>query len=210
MTGSVTPVRTFAVDKAHSELTFQVRHLITRVRGRFRDFQGTIHLDEAHPERSTVSFAVDAASIDTSEKDRDTHLRSEDFFFVDTFPTITFASTAIAPRGDDRFDLTGWNLVREVAVTYALGARKQLVHRPGNRPCQPEPHAKCHDLDDQEQAADPGHEDEQNLAEIEAADLLERGAGNAVSIVSRSAVRSKAEGTSPPASALIALRLSPP
>ena len=98
---------TYAIDKAHSEATFQVRHLLTKVRGRFSDFAGTIQFDEADPERSSVNVTVQAASVDTSEHDRDKHLRSADFFDVETFPTLTFTSRAITRKGDRRFDVAG-------------------------------------------------------------------------------------------------------
>lgn len=111
---TATSTRTFHVDKTHSEATFQVRHLITRVRGNFSDFEGTIAFDEAHPERSSVTFTIQAASINTSVADRDTHLRSEDFFAVEKYPTITFRSTAITPKGSDRFDVAGDLTIRGV------------------------------------------------------------------------------------------------
>ena len=106
-TATSTAVRTYQIDKAHSEATFQVRHLLTRVRGRFSDFAGTITFDETVPGKSSVTFTIQTSSIDTSEADRDKHLRSADFFDVETFTTLTFSSTAVAPRGNDRFDVTG-------------------------------------------------------------------------------------------------------
>src|SRR4051812_6567175 len=90
-----TATRTFVIDKTHSEATFQVRHLITKVRGHFGDFKGTVSFDEAHPERSSVNFTIQAASIDTTQADRDQHLRSADFFHVERYPTITFKSTKV-------------------------------------------------------------------------------------------------------------------
>jgi polyisoprenoid-binding protein YceI len=99
--------RTFQIDKTHSEATFQVRHLITRVRGNFSDFDGTIEFDESRPEQSSVLFTIQAASINTNVADRDAHLRSSDFFAVEQYPTITFRSTAIAPRGGQHFEVTG-------------------------------------------------------------------------------------------------------
>jgi len=59
-------VRTFAVDKVHSEVEFQVRHLVTKVRGKFTDFSGTVAFDAERPDASSVSFSVNTASIDTS------------------------------------------------------------------------------------------------------------------------------------------------
>ena len=96
---------TYSIDKAHSEATFQVRHLLTKVRGRFSDFEGTIEYDEQHPEQSSVNVTIQAASIDTSERDRDTHLRSADFFEVEKFPTVTFRSSTITRTGDRTFDV---------------------------------------------------------------------------------------------------------
>src|SRR5207237_10534552 len=99
---TATGLRTFSIDKAHSEATFQVRHLITKVRGRFSDFEGTISFDEAHPERSSVSLTIVGSSIDTNQVDRDQHLRSADFFHVERYPTITFKSTRVTAAGTDR------------------------------------------------------------------------------------------------------------
>jgi polyisoprenoid-binding protein YceI len=122
-------LRTYQIDAAHSEASFTVRHLITKVRGRFSDFSGTVAFDAGDPSRSTVSFTIQAASIDTNQKDRDAHLRSADFFETDTYPTITFTSTAIAAQGGDRSLVTGRFTVRDVTreitlpVTF-LGAAK--------------------------------------------------------------------------------------
>lgn len=99
--------RTFTIDKAHSEAVFQVRYLVTKVRGRFSDFEGMILYHEAIPELSSVQFTVQAASIDTNEKDRDGHLRSADFFDVEKHPTLTFRSTRILKRSEASFDVGG-------------------------------------------------------------------------------------------------------
>ena len=101
-TATDTALQTYQIDAAHSEATFTVRHLITKVRGRFSDFAGTIAFDAANPANSTVSFTIQAASIDTNQKDRDAHLRSADFFETETYPTITFTSTSIAATGRRR------------------------------------------------------------------------------------------------------------
>jgi polyisoprenoid-binding protein YceI len=126
---TATGLRTFSIDKAHSEATFQVRHLITKVRGRFSDFEGTIQFDEAQPELSSVSFTIKTTSIDTSEADRDKHLRSADFFAVDEHPTITFTSARVRRIGGNQFEVTGALTIRgtkkeiAVPVTY-LGTAK--------------------------------------------------------------------------------------
>ena len=114
--------RTFVIDKTHSEATFQVRHLVTRVRGRFSEFEGTIAFDEAHPEGSSAEFTMQAASIDTSEPDRDKHLRSEDFFFVEQFPTITFKSTEAEKVSQNEFRVVGDLTIRGVSRPVTLEA----------------------------------------------------------------------------------------
>ena len=106
-TAIATTTTTYSIDKAHSEVTFQVRHLLTKVRGRFSDFNGTIEYDEENPERSVVDVQVKAASIDTNEADRDAHLRSADFFDVEKTPAITFHSTEIRGDANGRFAVTG-------------------------------------------------------------------------------------------------------
>ena len=98
---------TYSIDKAHSEVSFQVRHLLTKVRGRFSDFNGTIEFDVENPERSLVDVEIRAASIDTNERDRDAHLRSADFFDVEKIPVLTFRSTKIRRYSDERFAVTG-------------------------------------------------------------------------------------------------------
>ena len=119
-TTTATQIQTFQIDPAHSEATFQVRHLITKVRGHFSDFAGTIAFDEAAPEESSVSFTIQAGSIDTSQKDRDAHLRSADFFETDAYPTITFVSTSIARQGDGTYAVTGQFTIRDVTRTITL------------------------------------------------------------------------------------------
>jgi polyisoprenoid-binding protein YceI len=98
---------TFVIDPVHSEASFQIRHVVTKVRGRFTDFTGTIVGDPAKPEAATVEFTVKTASIDTDQVKRDTHLRSADFFDAEKFPEITFKSTKIKTTGKDKYDVTG-------------------------------------------------------------------------------------------------------
>jgi polyisoprenoid-binding protein YceI len=97
----------YQFDKAHTTVGFQVRHIYTNVSGKFTDFTGTIQVDRAKPESSTVDFTIQATSIDTSETRRDQHLRSADFFDVANNPTITFKSTSIKANGKDSWLVTG-------------------------------------------------------------------------------------------------------
>lgn len=89
------------IDTSHSELTFRIRHLVSRVRGRFNQFGGTIVADPANLAGGSVNVTVQTASIDTNNERRDTHLRSADFFDAATHPTITFRSTRVEVDGND-------------------------------------------------------------------------------------------------------------
>src|SRR5215203_3783607 len=105
---AVSAATTWAIDPAHSSVEFSVRHLmITTVKGRFTAVEGTVVLDEADPAASAVDITVQVASIDTREPQRDAHLRSADFFDVETFPTLTFRSTGVGDVTADGFTLAG-------------------------------------------------------------------------------------------------------
>ena len=97
----------YKVDTDHSGVGFTIRHFVSNVPGRFRDFDGVIKYDKQNPAASSVEFTVKAASIDTSNNDRDEHLRNEDFFDVKKFPTLTFTSTKVAAKDADTLDVTG-------------------------------------------------------------------------------------------------------
>ncbi|HTO89292.1 MAG TPA: YceI family protein [Thermoanaerobaculia bacterium] len=98
---------TFVFDKAHSTLGFRIRHVVTKINGRFKDFDGMIWIDRQNAAASKVELTIRAASIDTSNDNRDQDLRSANFFEVEKFPTITFKSTKIEPKGSDAFVVTG-------------------------------------------------------------------------------------------------------
>ncbi len=112
---------TFIVDKNHSEADFQVRHLVSRVSGKFDDFTGTITVDREHPAASSVEFNVKAASIDTGVEGRDKDLRGANFFEVEKYPEISFKSTSIKPSGKkDVYDVTGTFTMHGVTKTVTL------------------------------------------------------------------------------------------
>jgi polyisoprenoid-binding protein YceI len=111
---------TFVIDPVHSDASFQVRHFVSNVRGRFTDFQGTIVGDAAKPEAATVEFTVKAASIDTAQPNRDKHLRSADFFDAEKFPEITFKSTKIKAVGKDKYEVIGPLTMRGVTRPVTL------------------------------------------------------------------------------------------
>ena len=110
----------FTVDKTHSSTAFKIRHLISKVTGRFSDFSGTINFDRTKPENSTVEFIINAASIDTDNDNRDKHLRSADFFEADKYPHITFKSTSIKAVGKDKYNVTGNFTMHGVTKTITL------------------------------------------------------------------------------------------
>ncbi len=96
---------TWAIDPTHSTIGFTVRHLmVSKVRGRFQDFSGSITVDESGV--TAISADIDVASITTDNAQRDGHLKTADFFEVEKFPTATFRSTSVAPKGDG-YVLTG-------------------------------------------------------------------------------------------------------
>src|SRR3954469_6719917 len=96
-------VGTWAIDPVHSEVGFTVRHMmVSKVRGKFTEFSGDIVTAE-NPLESSVTATVDLSSIDTGNADRDNHIRSADFFDVDSHKTMTFRSTGIRADGDDYY-----------------------------------------------------------------------------------------------------------
>jgi polyisoprenoid-binding protein YceI len=120
-TPAITGTQTWAIDAAHSEAGFAVKHLmISTVKGRFGAISGTIVLDEANPAASTVQAEIDATSIDTRSEQRDAHLRSPDFFAVEAYPTLTFRSTKVDAQSKGEFRVTGDLTIRDVTKQVVL------------------------------------------------------------------------------------------
>ncbi|HEX2202947.1 MAG TPA: YceI family protein [Longimicrobium sp.] len=92
---------TWRIDASHSELTFRIRHLVSRVNGTFNQWGGTIVADPASLAGGSVQVEIQTASIDTNHERRDTHLKSADFFDAAAHPTITFRSTRVEVSGED-------------------------------------------------------------------------------------------------------------
>jgi len=109
---------TYALDTAHSEVGFTVRHLMTKVRGTFQEFGGEIVVKDSI-EESTTSVAIELASVHTRSEQRDGHLRSGDFFDAENSPKMTFVSTAIKPEGDD-YVLAGELTIKNVTKPIEL------------------------------------------------------------------------------------------
>lgn len=109
-TQTLTPaaVSTWKIDPVHSIAEFRVRHLmISNVRGQFTGVTGSLTYNENDPTQSQVQATIDAATVDTRDPQRDTHLKSADFFDVEKFPTLSFQSTRIARRANGTITLSG-------------------------------------------------------------------------------------------------------
>ena len=111
---------TWAIDPGHSSIEAVARHMmISKVRGRFHEFSGAIHVDE-NPAKSWAEATIKAASIDTTSPDRDNHLRSPDFLDVENHPEITFRSTSLTDQGEGRYLAKGDLTVRGVTKPVTL------------------------------------------------------------------------------------------
>ncbi len=120
-TAAPTATTTWDLDLAHSSIGFTVRHLvIAKVHGRFTRWSGNLNYDPARPQAAAVEIRIEAASIDTSDAQRDAHLRSADFFDVENHPYLTFRSTRIEPDGEDRWQLAGELTIAGVTKPVAL------------------------------------------------------------------------------------------
>jgi polyisoprenoid-binding protein YceI len=111
---------TWNIDASHSTIGFSIRHMVfSKVRGRFLKHTGAVQLaDDAT--QSWVEVAIDAASIDTGTAQRDTHLRSADFFDVERFPELRFRSTRVEELGGDRLRVIGDLTIRDVTRAVTL------------------------------------------------------------------------------------------
>ena len=124
--GSVLTVRaddTYRLDPVHSSIGFKVRHFFSFVNGSFKKFEGTIKVDPDHPEKSSVTATIDAASITTHTDKRDGDLRSDHFFDVAKYPTITFKSRSVKQTGADSADIVGDLTMHGVTKEITLHAK---------------------------------------------------------------------------------------
>ena len=112
---------TWQIDPAHSHIGFSARHMmISKVRGRFENFSGTIDFDEDNPSASTVNVEIEAASINTRMDQRDDHLRSPDFLNADEYPALTFVSKRVEVDSANSGKLVGDLMIRGVSKEVAL------------------------------------------------------------------------------------------
>lgn len=116
---TVPAVGQWTIDPTHSTVAAVARHLmVTKVRGHFASFSGTINVAE-NPADSSVEVSIDAASITTGTEDRDNHLKSADFLDVESYPTLTFRSTSVEADGD-KWTLTGDLTIRNITQPIVL------------------------------------------------------------------------------------------
>jgi polyisoprenoid-binding protein YceI len=101
------------IDNSHTHIQFTVRHMmLSKVRGSFEKFSGSVNFDETNPANTSVEFQLEAASITTGDPKRDGHLRSPDFFNAEAFPSITFASKKVVVTSEKTAVLTGDMTIR--------------------------------------------------------------------------------------------------
>lgn len=114
---------TWQLDTAHSTIQFGVKHmLVATTRGKFTDYTVDAAIDETDVARSVATVTINAASIETGDSGRDSHLKSPDFFDVERFPTITFASKRLEPKKDGEFRLVGDLTIRGITREVVLDA----------------------------------------------------------------------------------------
>ena len=117
---TVPDVVSWQIDKAHSSVDFSVRHFFTPVSGTFSDYDIELLFDPDNLEGSSIDVTIDAASVTTRNDRRDNDLRSDSFFEVETWPTITFVSERIESAGDDQYVAHGQLTIRDVTQDFAL------------------------------------------------------------------------------------------
>ena len=99
---------TYTIDPAHSHIGFTARHaMVTKVRGSFKEYEGTGYFDGDDPTKSKLELTIKAASIDTGNADRDSHLRGNDFFDMENHPEIRFVSDKVEAQAEDTYRVTG-------------------------------------------------------------------------------------------------------
>lgn len=115
------PAGTYVFDQAHTMLAFNARHMLSRVRGAFIEFEGKIVIGDGLDD-SSVEVQIQTASITTNQEMRDNHLKSGDFLSVEDYPTMTFKSTAVRPTGGNTFELDGDLAIKDITKLVTMRA----------------------------------------------------------------------------------------
>ena len=127
---------TYKIDASHSDIIFKVKHLmITTVTGQFKSFDATLSADAEDFSDAVVTFTADINSVDTRSEQRDTHLKSDDFFNAEKFPTIKFESTSMQLVSGNKYKLNGNLTIRDVTkpVTFDVTYGGQLAGARGTK-----------------------------------------------------------------------------
>jgi polyisoprenoid-binding protein YceI len=125
-------VQSYSIDPAHSHVGFAVKHLvISTVRGNFTEFDVEAQADPEDLTTAKLTATVQAASVNTGVNDRDNHLRSDDFFNAEQYPTLTFSSTSIEHAGSNRYKVAGDLTIRDVTKPIELDVE---IEGPTNDP----------------------------------------------------------------------------
>ncbi|MCB9081135.1 MAG: YceI family protein [Lewinellaceae bacterium] len=120
-TSTAAVAQQWALDTAHTEVQFKVKHLvISTVTGAFKSFSGTVNTENENFDQAEVNFQLDVNSIDTNNTDRDNHLKSADFFAADEFPQITFSNGILKLVKDEEYALNGDLTIRGVTHPITL------------------------------------------------------------------------------------------
>jgi polyisoprenoid-binding protein YceI len=128
-------VETYAIDPVHSSIGFSIRHFVSKVPGNFTKFSGSIVVDRANLEKSSVEATIDVASVNTANEKRDGHLKSPDFFDTAKSDTAKFKSKSWKKTGEDTFDVTGDLTLKDVTKQVVLKT-KLLGFGPGMQGAQ--------------------------------------------------------------------------
>jgi polyisoprenoid-binding protein YceI len=111
----------WTIDPSHSKIGFKVKHLmISNVTGNFREFEGQVMTNGNDLTTAVISFSLNSSSIDTEMADRDTHLKSADFFDAGNYPKITFSGSGLKDLGDNMYELTGDLVIKGVTKKVVL------------------------------------------------------------------------------------------
>ena len=111
----------YQIDASHSEVTFKIKHLmISNVTGKFDKFDGSMTTDGDDLTKAQINFEADIDSINTNSEQRDTHLKSDDFFAADKFPKLSFSSTSFKKVSESDYVLTGDFTIRDITKTISL------------------------------------------------------------------------------------------
>ncbi len=118
-----TATGTWAIDPVHTNIGFSARHaVVTKTRGKFSGFSGTLVLDAENVADSKIDVTIQAASFESGNADRDTHIKSADFLDADTYPTLNFVSTGLRHKGGNEFEVDGNLTIHGVTKSVTIEA----------------------------------------------------------------------------------------